>query len=301
MIYTLTCNPAIDYVACLDGPLASGKINRNSREEFQFGGKGVNVSNMLRTLGLESVALGFVAGFTGRALEEGLGAMGLRTRFISVERGMTRINVKIKAGLETEVNGLGPEISPAEWARLLAQLEEVKPGDVLVLSGSVPKCLGPGAYGEIMAGLADREILTVVDAAGALLENTLEYHPFLIKPNLEELGALCGEVLTGDAQIAGAAARLQSRGARNVMVSLSGDGALLLDETGRIHRSPCPQGTVLNSVGAGDSMVAGFLAGWLATRDYDRALKLGIAAGSATAFSLGLGDGPLIGELLQML
>ncbi|MCD8190033.1 MAG: 1-phosphofructokinase [Clostridiales bacterium] len=301
MIYTVTLNPAIDYVVQLESPLQPGGLNRSAGEDYQFGGKGVNVSNVLNTLGCDTVALGFVAGFLGDGLERGLREMGLTTRFLHVARGMTRINVKIKAGEETEVNGSGPVITEGDMARLYAQLDGVLPGDTLVLSGSIPKCLPDDTYEGILARLEGRGVQTVVDAAGELLVNVLKYRPFLIKPNHHELGELFGRTLHGDEDITACAKALQKQGARNVLVSLAGDGALLLDENGGCHRMACPQGTVRNSVGAGDAMVAGFLAGWLETGDYDRALCLGVAAGSATAFSLGLADRAAIMELLEIL
>ena len=297
MIYTVTLNPAIDYVVQLSQGLTPGIINRSTSEEYQFGGKGINVSNVLRTLGQESVVLGFIAGFTGTALEEGLQSAGLTTRFVSVAQGHTRINMKIKGREETEINGSGPVIEDTDMQKLLAQLDTLRPGDVLVLSGSVPGCLPADTYAKFLSQLEGIQIRTVVDAAGDALLCTLPYRPFLVKPNLQELEALSGTALTTHEQIIQRAKQLQQKGARNVLVSLGGDGALLLDETGRVHRAVCPQGTVINSVGAGDSMVAGFLAGYLQTEDYDHALKLGIAAGSATAFSLGLAPKALIKHL----
>ena len=299
MICTVTLNPAIDYVVGLNSPLTPGTINRCAREDFQFGGKGINVSNVLRSLGQQTLALGFVAGETGAWLERGLEELGLPTRFIRLARGMTRINVKVKAGAETEINGMGPEIRPEDLEKLATLLDELNAGDVLVLSGSVPRCLGPDTYERILAPLEGRQVLTVVDAAGELLTRTLKYRPFLVKPNGKELADIFRKSLETEAELADAARELQVMGARNVLVSLAGDGALLLDETGRIHRMACPQGTVVNSVGAGDSMVAGFLTGWLKTGNYDEALKLGIAAGSATAFSLGLADRETVEGLLK--
>ena len=298
MIYTVTLNPAIDCVVQLPQGLTPGAINRSISEEYQFGGKGINVSNVLRVLGQESVALGFVAGFTGKALEEGLLASGLATRFISVVQGHTRINVKVKGREETEINGSGPVIEDADLQKLLSQLDALHSGDVLVLSGSVPGCLAADTYAKLLSRLEGKDICTIVDTAGDALLHTLPYRPFLIKPNLQELEALFGTALTAHAQIVQCAKTLQRKGARNVLVSMGGDGALLLDETGQFRRAPCPQGTVINSVGAGDSMVAGFLAGYLQTGDYDHAFKLGIAAGSATAFSLGLASKEAIHKLL---
>lgn len=298
MIYTLTLNPAIDYVVQLNGSLLPGKINRSGSEAYQFGGKGINVSNVLRTLDMDTTALGFIAGFTGDCLEQGLQSMGLSTRFIRLAQGYTRINVKVKGAEETEINGSGPVITPSDMDRLYRQLDGLSRDDVLVLSGSVPGCLSKDTYAGILARLADQQILSAVDASGDLLLHTLPYRPFLIKPNRQELEEVFGMALHTDEAVAACAKKLQEQGARNVLVSLAGQGALLLDETGRTHRVACPKGQVVNSVGAGDSMVAGFLAGWLKSGDYGYALRLGTAAGSATAFCLGLADRASIEALL---
>ena len=301
MIYTVTFNPAIDYVIHVGGALRTGTINRTTAEDFQFGGKGINVSGVLKTLGMDSVALGFVAGFTGRALEEGLQKQGLATDLICVEQGMTRINVKVKGETETEINGMGPVITPMDMEKLYTRLDALDEGDILVLSGSIPGCLAQDTYEKILARLEDRGLQTVVDATGALLVNVLKYRPFLIKPNNHELGDIFGVTPVTDEEIIACAQKLQAMGGRNILVSLAGDGALLLDETGATHRIGCPSGQVVNSVGAGDSMVAGFLAGFLQTGDYDHALKLGTAAGSATAFSLALADKAKIDALFDTL
>ena len=300
MIYTVTFNPAIDYVVHFDH-LCPGEINRNQSEEFQFGGKGINVSNVLRTLGFDTVALGFVAGFIGEGFEKGLAEMGLKTDLIHVKEGMTRINVKVKAAEETEINGIGPVITEADMEKLYEKLDAIGPEDLLVLSGSIPTCLPGDTYERIMARLDGRNIPIAVDATKDLLVNVLKYHPFLIKPNNHELGEIFGKVLKTDEEIADCARTLQAQAARNVLVSMAGAGALLLDENGGVHRIGCPKGKVKNSVGAGDSMVAGFLAGWLQTGDYGYALKLGTATGSATAFSIGLAEKSLIDELLATL
>lgn len=284
MVYTVTFNPALDYVVRLDA-LRTGGVNRARSEALQFGGKGVNVSAVLHTLGVETVALGFLAGFVGQALEETLRKSGVPTDFIHLDAGMTRINVKIKAGEETEINGRGPHIPPKALEALFQKLDRLKDGDVLDLSGSIPASLPQDIYQTILARLEGRGVLTAVDAAGELLLAALPYRPFLIKPNGHELEELFGTVLNTDGEMETCARRLQDRGARNVLVSLAGEGSLLLDETGRCHRLGAPKGTVRNSVGAGDSMVAGFLAGWLETGDYAAAHRLGSAAGSATAFS----------------
>ena len=301
MIYTVTFNPAIDYLAQLDGALCLGGVNRNRTEDVQFGGKGINVSRVLNTLGQDTVALGFIAGFTGAALENGLRAAGLSTDFICVAEGLTRINVKIKASEETEINGIGPVITETDLQKLFRQLETLKEGDYLVLSGSVPGCLKDDIYGQILSRLQGRNISVVVDATKGLLTNTLKYRPFLVKPNDIELGQLLSAELKNREQILAGARTLQRMGARNVLVSMAERGALLLDETGNVHRIACPKGQVVNSVGAGDSMVAGFLAGFLQTGDYGYALRLGTAAGSATAFSLGLADRQTVMTLLDQI
>lgn len=301
MIYTVTLNPAIDYVVHLSDSLKLDDINRNESQEIQFGGKGINVANVLKTLGFDTIALGFVAGFTGDGLENGLKAMGLQTDFIRLSSGMTRINVKIKAAEETEINGLGPMIAAEDMEKLYKQLEQIKPEDTLVLSGSIPDCLSGDTYEKIMARLEGRGIQIVVDATKDLLVNALKYHPFLVKPNNHELGEIFGQVLKTDEDIIKYASRLQEMGGQNILVSMADNGALLLDETGARHRIHCPAGRVRNSVGAGDAMVAGFLAGFLKTDDYSYALRLGTAAGSATAFSLGLAEKEQIEALLAAL
>lgn len=301
MIYTVTLNPAIDYVVRLDGAFKPGSVNRSAEEAYQFGGKGINVANVLRTLGLDTTALGFVAGFTGSGLEEGLAAMGLKTGFIHVAEGMTRINVKVKAEEETEINGIGPVITPSDMEKLYAQLDQLTSEDMLVLSGSIPACLPKTTYEKIMERLSGRGLRIVVDAEGPLLLDTLKHHPFLIKPNHHELGEMFRRELHTEQDILDCARELQRQGVRNILVSMAGDGALLLDENGVSHRIGCPKGRVRNSVGAGDSMVAGFLAGYLERGDYSHALKLGTAAGSATAFSLGLAEKQKIDALMEQL
>mgnify|MGYP004614860745 CR=1 FL=1 len=301
MIYTVTFNPAIDYVVRLEQPLEVGQVNRADGEDCVLGGKGINVSGVLAQLGCPSVALGFVAGETGAWLERGLAAQGLKTDFVHLEKGMTRINVKIKAGQETELNGAGPDIPDQALQQLEAQLDRLAAGDVLVLAGSIPRSLPQDVYQRLLARLEGKGVQAVVDATRDLLVNVLPYHPFLIKPNNHELGEILGRELCTDAEIADAARTLQQKGARNVLVSMAGEGALLLDEKGQVHRIGCPKGKVVNSVGAGDSMVAGFVAGWQQTGSYVQALRLGTACGSATAFSLGLATKEKIHQLLEQL
>ena len=301
MIYTVTFNPAIDYVVRLDAPLEVGEVNRAKGEDCVLGGKGINVSGVLAQLGCPSVALGFVAGETGAWLERGLSAQGLRTDFVHLTKGMTRINVKIKAGQETELNGAGPDIPESAMQQLEAKLDKLNENDILILAGSIPSSLPQDTYERLLAQLQGKGVRVVVDATRDLLVNVLQYHPFLIKPNNHELGEIVGRELKNDEEIVAAARTLQQKGARNVLVSMAGDGALLLDEEGKVHRIGCPKGKVVNSVGAGDSMVAGFVAGWMQTGSYRLALRLGTACGSATAFSLGLATKEKINELLEQI
>ena len=298
MIYTVTFNPALDYVVRMDA-LALGQVNRTASEDVQLGGKGINVSWVLRELGHENVALGFVAGFTGKAIEDGLAAKGVATDFIHLPAGLTRINVKLKAGEETEINGKGPDISAEALEELFHKLDALGEGDVLVLAGSIPASMPSDVYESILARLESKNVLCAVDATRDLLVNVLKYKPFLIKPNNHELGEIFGRVLTTDEEIRECAEKLQQQGARNVLVSMAGDGAMLLDENGSCHRLAAYKGKVKNSVGAGDSMVAGFLAGYLDTGDYAHALRVGSAAGSATAFSDVLATRPEIEALLN--
>ncbi len=300
MVYTVTFNPALDYVVRVED-FQPGETNRTYSDEVQFGGKGINVSTVLRNLGVDNVALGFLAGFTGKGLEQGLREIGINTDFIWLERGLTRINVKIKADQETEINGQGPDISAAALDRLFAKLDQLKEGDVLVLAGSIPRSLPDDIYQRILRRLDGRGVLTAVDATRDLLCAVLPYRPFLIKPNDRELGEIFGKTLAADVEIEDCARQLQAKGARNVLVSMAGAGSLLVDETGETHRLGVPKGTVRNSVGAGDSMVAGFLAGWLKEHDYTAAHRMGAAAGSATAFSDGLAEANAVQALLAAL
>lgn len=299
MIYTVTFNPAVDLVADIDC-VKWGSVNRLSGEQVFFGGKGINVSFVLNELGVQSKALGFCAGFTGDALEQSLRDSGIQTDFIHLKSGFTRINVKLRAGTETELNGAGPDIDEASLGKLFAQLDGLADGDSLVLAGSVPASLPADIYERIMARLAERNIRFVVDAAGKLLLNVLKYRPFLVKPNIHELGDMFGVTVDSVNEAAEYAAKLRDMGAVNVLVSMGSVGALLLDENGVQHRCGVCRGTVRNSVGAGDSMVAGFLAG-CGSGDYEYALKLGTAAGGATAFSDGLARKELIMSLLEQL
>ncbi|MCR5816812.1 MAG: 1-phosphofructokinase [Ruminococcus sp.] len=298
MIYTVTFNPAIDYVVRTP-ELVAGAVNRAQSEQMFFGGKGINVSCVLKELGVQSVALGFTAGFTGEAIEKGLADMGIDTDFVRLKSGCSRINVKIKADAETELNGKGPDIDKESLRILFEKLDGLKNGDTLVLAGSVPPSLPSDIYEQILARLDGRGIRAVVDATGGLLLNVLKYRPFLIKPNNIELGELFGVTLESDEDIEKYARKLRDMGAANVLVSMAGDGAMLIDEQGEVHRCGVCKGEVVNSVGAGDSMLAGFLAG--AQQGYDHALKLGTACGGATAFSSGLADAKTIDTLLASL
>ncbi|MBS4980789.1 MAG: 1-phosphofructokinase [Lachnospiraceae bacterium] len=298
MIYTVTFNPSLDYVIQIDN-LTLGEINRTTYEAVYPGGKGNNVSVVLANLGMKSRALGFVAGFTGDALEKMLTDFGCTTDFIRLKEGMTRINVKINSNEESEINGQGPEITAEAIEELFQKLDQLQAGDVLVLAGSIPNTLPEDIYERIMERLEEREIRIVVDATKDLLRNVLKYHPFLIKPNNHELGELFGVTLTREEDIIAYARKLQEMGAVNVLISMAGDGALLLTEDGDVYRKTPPKGEVVNSVGAGDSMVAGFLTGYLNTNDYEKALQLGIAAGSASAFLFWLAEREDVVKFLQ--
>lgn len=298
MIYTVTFNPAIDYVVHTD-KLIFGDINRSVNERIYVGGKGINVSFVLAQLGIKSITLGFTAGFTGRAIEQGVCLMGIEADFVRLEHGNSRINVKIKSGEETELNGQGPDIDEAALDKLFDKLDRLSDGDTLILAGSIPGSLPSDVYERILARLSGRNIRTVVDATKDLLLNVLKYKPFLIKPNNFELSEMFGVSLESDDDITKYARRLQDMGARNVLVSMAGDGAILLDENGKVHRSGVCRGEIRNSVGAGDSMLAGFVAG--IDKGYDYALKLGTACGGATTFSDGLAEKEMIFRLLEQL
>ncbi|MCI9408975.1 MAG: 1-phosphofructokinase [Oscillospiraceae bacterium] len=305
MIYTVTFNPAVDYVVHT-GEIAMGGVNRTKSEEIYFGGKGINVSMVLSKLGIKSRALGFVAGFTGDAIEKGVAEQGIETDFVHLENGFSRINVKIKSGntalpcTETELNGQGPEIDSKALDLLFDKIDNISDGDTIILAGSIPGSMPADIYEKILERLQNKNIKAVVDATKDLLVNVLKYKPFLVKPNNHELGEIFGVTLKTNGEIAEYAQKIKDMGARNVLVSMAGDGALLLDENGKKHICGVCKGTVKNSVGAGDSMVAGFVAG-SELNDYEYALKLGTAAGGATAFSDGLAEKELIDELLKQL
>ena len=300
MIYTVTFNPALDYVVKMDS-LELGMVNRRKSKAIFYGGKGINVSTVLKNIGVDSVALGFVAGFTGKEIEDGVKAMGVKTDFIQLKNGLSRINVKIKAEQETEINGQGPDIKKDELQQMFDKLDKLQSGDCLILAGTIPASLPSDIYEQIMEKLMNRNIDIVVDATKDLLLNVLKFHPFLIKPNNHELGEMFGVVLKSDDEIVEYAKKLQVMGARNVLISMAGDGAILITETGEVHKIGVPKGTVVNSVGAGDSMVAGFTASYLKDHDYMEALKRGTATGSATAFSEGLATADKVEELYKQL
>ncbi len=284
MIYTVTFNPSLDYIVSVKD-FELGKTNRTETEQLLPGGKGLNVSMVLKNMGIPNVALGFVAGFTGEKIEEEIKRNRVDYNFINVKEGFSRINVKLKNIDGTEVNGIGPAIQKEDVDKLYEILEQLKAGDTLVLAGSIPECLPDSIYRDIMGRLIDKEVMFVVDATKDLLMNVLEYRPFLIKPNNHELGEIFGVELTTREEVVPYARQLQGKGAVNVLVSMAGEGAVLVDGDGDVHMLPAPKGKLINSVGAGDSMVAGFIAGWTEKRDYEEAFKMGIAAGSASAFS----------------
>lgn len=284
MIYTVTFNPSLDYIVSVDD-FQLGKTNRTASELMFAGGKGINVSIVLKNLGLDSTALGFTAGFTGEEIAKRLEADGIRTDFVNVPEGISRINVKLKNIDGTEINGMGPKIGPEELGKLLAQLEKLEAGDVLVLAGSIPKSMPDDIYRGILKRLDKKNILTVVDATGELLVNVLKYHPFLIKPNNHELGDLFDVEIATKEQAAPYARKLQEKGAKNVLVSMGGQGAVFLSETGELFMAEAPKGELKNSVGAGDSMVAGFITGWMQKGSYEHAFRMGVSTGSASAFS----------------
>ena len=298
MIYTVTLNPSIDYVIKMDH-LNTGHVNRVNSENVYPGGKGINVSRILKTLGKDNVATGFISGFTGDFIEKSLHDLKVSSDFIKLENGFTRINVKVKSDEETEINGQGPHISEEKLQELFDKLARLNKGDILVLAGSIPSTLDESLYEKIMFKVKEIGIKVVVDATKNLLLNVLKFNPFLIKPNNHELEEIFDVKLHNMDDIATYAKKLQDMGARNVLVSMGKDGALLLTEDEDIYVSSAPKGNVINSVGAGDSMVAGFICGYVNTNSYEEALKLGAASGSATAFSSDLAERELIYKLLK--
>ncbi|MGB4660502.1 MAG: 1-phosphofructokinase [Mobilitalea sp.] len=302
MIYTVTFNPSLDYIIHMED-LTPGLINRSNSEYFLAGGKGINVSIVLKNLGMESTALGFVSGFTGEEIEREVKNFGCLTDFIHLKEGNSRINIKMttNTGEETAVNGQGPIISVQNIEDLMSRLEKLQNGDVLVLAGSIPSSLPENIYENIMARIADKHIKTIVDATGNLLVNVLKYSPFMIKPNVHELGEIFETELETHEEIIEHAKKLQAMGARNVLVSMAGDGAILLSEEGKVYFREAPKGKLVNSVGAGDSMVAGFITGYLKYNTYIDAFEMGIASGSASAFSEFLATKEEVNEILTVL
>jgi len=284
MIYTVTFNPSLDYIVSVDD-FKLGLTNRTSSELILPGGKGLNVSMLLGNLGIENIALGFEAGFTGKEIIRRIEEMGVRSDFISIPDGISRINLKLKSIDGTEINGCGPKISVQDVQKLMEKLDGLTEKDVLVLAGSIPKSMPDDIYRQIMKRLKGRGITIVVDATRDLLVNVLEYHPFLIKPNNHELGDIFNTEIKTREEVIPYAKKLQKMGAANVLVSMAGEGAVLIAENGEIFEKPAPVGKLVNGVGAGDSMVAGFIAGWLEKKDYEHAFYMGISAGSASAFS----------------
>lgn len=284
MIYTVTLNPSLDYVVDVDD-FELGRTNRVVSERLYAGGKGINVSFVLKNLGFESTALGFSAGFTGEEIKKQIQERGITENFITVLNGQSRINIKLRGQQETEINGMGPDIEKEHIQQLLKKLSVLSTGDYLILAGSVPMKINDTIYYDILKTLDKKGIKAVVDTTGDLLLNVLKYHPFLIKPNIHELSKLFSTEIKTKEEVVQYGLKLQDMGAQNVIVSMAGDGAVFICENGEIYKSEAPKGVVKNSVGAGDSMVAGFLAGFCETKDFAKAFKMGVCTGSASAFS----------------
>lgn len=284
MIYTVTFNPSLDYIVSVDD-FKLGLTNRTSSELLLPGGKGINVSTILTNLGIESTALGFIAGFTGTEIVRRAERIGIRSDFIRIEEGISRINVKLKSIDGTEINGMGPDISSEKVTELMEKLEVLGEGDVLVLAGSIPSTMPDDIYSRILEGLEGKGVTFIVDATGDLLLKVLKYHPFLIKPNNHELGDIFHVELKTREEVIPYGKKLQEMDARNVLISMAGEGAVLVAEDGSVYDAPAPKGVLVNAVGSGDSMVAGFTAGWIEKKDYRHAFYMGVASGSASAFS----------------
>lgn len=297
MIYTVTLNPSIDHVIEMN-ELQEGIVNKVNIENFYAGGKGINVSKILKEHGVENIALGFISGFTGEFIKNNLEQCGIKNNFINVLNGYSRINMKIKTNEnETEINGLGPSISSSNIKDLFNQLEKLSSNDILVLAGSIPPSLSDNFYEEIMKQLSTKNVKIIVDARNNLLLNVLKYRPFLIKPNHHEISEIFNKEIKTIDELIFHGNKLKEMGAQNVLISMGGDGAILITESNEIYRSNIPKGTLKNSVGSGDSMVGGFITGYLKTNDYKEALKLGAASGSATAYSDDLAKISFINEL----
>ena len=305
MIYTITFNPALDYIAQVEN-FKIGEINRTKTETILPGGKGLNVSIVLKNLEIENTALGFVAGFTGEELIHKMESQGVKTDFVRVEKGITRINLKISSISENQVeetalNGIGPQITKNDMNVLFEKIQKMSTKDIVILSGSIPKNMDKDIYEKICKELKGKGITFIVDSTQELLMNVLKYNPFLIKPNQEELEETLNCKISTKEDIVNAAKELKKMGAQNVLVSLGNDGALLLTKEDETYYSKAPKGQVVNTVGSGDSMVAGFLAGYYQTQDYEYALKVGVAAGSASAFSIRLATKEDVDLLLKQL
>ena len=298
MIYTVTFNPSLDYSISVPN-FQYGDVNRVDGESLHVGGKGINVSIMLNRMGMPNTALGFVAGFTGEQIAKGMEELGCDTDFILLPSGFSRINVKIASDIETEINGQGPIISEGEFNQLMVRIGRLRPNDTLVLAGSIPPSLPADSYEQILDKVDTQTVKVIVDTTSFLLRRTLAYKPFLIKPNLQELSELFGRHLTDSADIISCAQHLQEEGARNVMVSMGAHGALLVTEEGHIMEAPAPKGDVVDTIGAGDSMIAGFIAGYAERNSCVDGFRKGIAAGSATAFTSGLATAAQIYEISQ--
>lgn len=300
MIYTITFNPSLDYVMHVD-KFEEGETNRSTKEEIYPGGKGFNVSTILARLGFETTALGFIAGFSGEEIERTLLTRGFKCDLCKLDEGISRINIKMKSKVETEINASGPHINQDKLNELLTKLDKIQDGDVLVLAGSIPNSLPDNIYEQIMKLLSNKDLKIIVDATNDLLKNVLAYKPFLIKPNHRELEELFNTTINSETELIYYAKQLQEQGAQNVLVSLGSKGALLVSQDHQVLYCNSAKGTLLNSVGSGDSMVAGFIAGYLKTNDYQEALKLGSACGGASAFSEDLAQASLIYEVYQQM
>jgi 1-phosphofructokinase len=298
MIYTVTVNPSLDYIIDVEN-FAIGKINRTTAENIFPGGKGINVSIVLHNLGIETKAFGFTAGFTGEEIKRLLKGKGISSEFIEVENGISRINVKLRSNEESEINGQGPSITQSNIQSLYEKLNRLTPNDMLVLAGSIPSTLPSSLYMDIMKYLSDKKIKIIVDATKELLKNVLQFHPFMVKPNNHELGDIFGITLNTKTEVIPYAKKLCEMGAQNVLVSMAEQGAVLISADNKVYEAPCPKGKLVNSVGAGDSMVAGFITGYLNTGNYMEALKTGLCAGTASACSEELATKEQVANLME--
>lgn len=298
MVYTVTLNPSLDYFVTVED-FQLGMTNRTSKEQVLPGGKGLNVSAVLKNLGVENTVLGFTAGFVGREIVRRVQEMGICSELVELKQGNSRINVKIQNMEGTEINGMGPDIPKRDLEQLMSAVADLAEGDYLVLAGSIPGSVPDTIYRDMMKLTEGKQIQVVVDATGALLRQVLPYKPFLIKPNNHELGALFDVELHSREEVIPYAKKLQEEGARNVLVSMAGKGAVLAAEDGNVYEMDAPKGILKNGVGAGDSMVAGFLTGWLESADYEKAFRMGVCTGSASAFSENLATRVEVEALLK--